>query len=347
MICQFCGKRVKDNEIICPYCKGDLTRKIDRNNTESHYNENKYEVDYQSDSMMNNSSTRAQGYYSRTDNTDSDMTTIMPNLDEGNTYQTQKLMQDIPKSVRSGNAAKREYYRYNPESRRRQSQSSTRNNHRQHTGTAENMNEVRIKTRKKRRGIIKWFIKFILLALLGIIIGMAGYAVSVSASNWFKSIKNPVESISDTFNSSDKSKDSNLSSDSSDNNKTDSSSNTQNKSSSKTINNEDGNKTSGNLNDTDKINKNQKTESKESDNNKTKESKNSENSNGNNTSSKTETDSNTSKGEQSSESSNKNTNPSKSNEGQKDTSNESKESESNTSVNKDSSDKNSTGDLSD
>lgn len=197
MICQFCGKRIKDDEIQCPYCKGDLTQVSQRNKSVNEYSQNKYKRDYQSGSRINNNINRNSEYNSRNeDMTNNDMTTVIPSINDNNSYRPDNLDAEIPRNRNASSGTKREYYRYNPDSKHKQTRSSnSRVNNR-----AENyINQDRTRTPRKKRGFAKGIIKFILLALLGIIIGISVYAITSRASSWFKNMKNPIASISETI----------------------------------------------------------------------------------------------------------------------------------------------------
>lgn len=193
MICQFCGKQVDDNVGICKFCGSKLVpnTRIDKTakSVQSYSRQINSEVDYSSAGS------------------DSDMTIAMPKVKETSTpkgfegsravRETENNRYDLSEGARQGyktapkrvNNQKRQYYRYNPDEKQVQYRGK-KNNRVTDRKKAPKYNSYgnQEKNFKKRGSLLKWVIKAVLLAVVGIIIGILIYLGTTNATNWFNSI---------------------------------------------------------------------------------------------------------------------------------------------------------------
>lgn len=171
MICQFCGKQVDDNAVICRYCGSRLVNNIKPKGGSS--------VDY------------------------SDMTVVMPRAKSSMPapgFESSRAVRDnsrntesrrIPEENAARNREKRQYYRYNPDAKHMPQRQKQQPQNRDDRKTAPRYNGgVSRQPRQKKHGAGKWLFKTLGLAIVGIVIGMLIYLGTVGVSNWFKSVGN-------------------------------------------------------------------------------------------------------------------------------------------------------------
>lgn len=172
MICQFCGKQVGDNDKICKYCGSNLKAM-----------------------SAHTKSTQAQMR-------DSDMTVAMPTAETTKSvqrgFESSRAVQRSAEGadgthMRSGarpqagrqNEYKRQYYRYNP---------NAENGQRRGGNTPRSTARSGVPKYTRRpgggHGVLKWIGKIILLAIVGISVGILIYLGTTSVSNMIKSIGN-------------------------------------------------------------------------------------------------------------------------------------------------------------
>ena len=259
MICQFCGKQVDDNAVICRYCGSRLVNNIKPKGGSS--------VD------------------------DSDMTVVMPRAKSSSSargFESSRAVRDnsrntesrrIPEENAARNREKRQYYRYNPDAKHMPQRQKQQPQNRDDRKTAPRYNGG-MPRQPKKHGVGKWVFKTLGIAVIGIVIGMLIYLGTVGVSNWFKSVGNhnnvpsvsaPSENKSDSKSKSGKDAEKNNSSQTSESKPNDTesdgsvkSSSDKSSSTSESSSSKDKNSSSGSsVSDTNKSNKRDDTEIKE------------------------------------------------------------------------------------
>lgn len=163
MVCQFCGKQVSENDKICKYCGSKLAS-----------------------APMSGPAEQME---------DSGMTTVMPSLRDSAPSRkasgfesSRAVQQSVSSSHRSKERrteAKRQYYRYNPNVENGRNRGNRRNVQPDRRSAPRY-----VKYPHEKRGLLKWVGKFIVLAVVGIAVGILIYLAATGVTNAVKSIGN-------------------------------------------------------------------------------------------------------------------------------------------------------------
>lgn len=163
MICQFCGKQVSDNDTICKYCGSNLTM-LSHGAVSRHVGEEANDETIVIPSQSRPASRRASS-------------------GAESSYAVRRPMDD-PRRVRERRPEpKKEYYRYNPNGDRR-------NVSRRRAANDRKAAPHYSKNPHGKQSVLKWIGKIILLAIVGISVGMLIYLGVNGITNFVKSIGN-------------------------------------------------------------------------------------------------------------------------------------------------------------
>lgn len=202
MICQFCGKQVGDNDKICKYCGSSLVRPAANNNYDVKHDNNVKNIETSETEtykpVQSAGRTNRRPVNTNLEN-NADMTVAIPKIDgRGSGFENSRAAEETGisgneyqggRNRRQSQPVKKQYYRYNPDQKtkkntRRQDQQFYADN---------NYEGKRVKKPSAKRHPGKFIIKVAGLAIIGFIIGLLIYIVSVNASNWFKTRSNSAD----------------------------------------------------------------------------------------------------------------------------------------------------------
>lgn len=186
MICQFCGKQVDDNAGICRYCGSKLvptSKAAEPVNTAAGSNDMTIAMP-----KVKKSASALKGFESsravcETENKRQDSA-----ASSGVSYESLRQNYSSKAAPKRASNQKRQYYRYNPDAK--QTRRRTNNNSRiadrkaapRYNGYANQP------PRARKHAVLRWIGKTLLLAVIGIIIGIIIYLATVNVTNWFKSM---------------------------------------------------------------------------------------------------------------------------------------------------------------
>lgn len=203
MICQFCGKQVGDNDKICKYCGSSLTHTAlnDRHDLKHDNNAKNTEMSETETyrAVQNSGRTNRRSANTNLEN-NADMTVAIPKIDSrGSGFENSRAVAEEagnPSNAYQGDRGRRpsqpvkkQYYRYNPD----QKTKKTARRQVQEFYAANNYDSKRVKKPSAKKHPGKFIIKVAGLAIIGFVIGLLIYIVSVNASNWFKTKSNSAD----------------------------------------------------------------------------------------------------------------------------------------------------------
>ena len=188
MICQFCGKQVGDNDKICKYCGSSLVRPAVNNNYDVKHDNNVKNIETSETEtykpVQSAGRTNRRPVNTNLEN-NADMTVAIPKIDgRGSGFENSRAAEETGisgneyqggRNRRQSQPVKKQYYRYNPDQKtkkntRRQDQQFYADN---------NYEGKRVKKPSAKRHPGKFIIKVAGLAIIGFIIGLLIYIVSV------------------------------------------------------------------------------------------------------------------------------------------------------------------------
>ncbi len=174
MNCEFCGKPVEDNESRCRYCGSVLVNQKTENQKTIE------QTQYIKGSDVRRSARRRASEISESSESTSDNTGVYPRTDDG--FENSKRIRDEVNSRHNAAPTKRQYYRYNPNEMPR------KNNVRRRRSSKSDYPKPAHRKLKIGRTIGR----LILLAVLGFVIGIAVYAVTINVTGWINDKKSDV-----------------------------------------------------------------------------------------------------------------------------------------------------------
>lgn len=163
MNCEFCGKPIADNESRCRYCGSVLVNQKTIEQTQ----------------YIKGSDIQRPARRSTSESTD-DNTGVYPRTTEG--FENSKRVRDEVNNRHNAAPVKRQYYRYNP------NEMPKKNN----VGRRRGSNSDYPKPARKKLKIGRTIGRFIFLAILGFVIGIAVYAVTINVSGWINDKKSDI-----------------------------------------------------------------------------------------------------------------------------------------------------------
>lgn len=204
MICQFCGKQVGDNDKICKYCGSSLIHAAVNNNRNNKYNNSNITNNKISETEtyrpVQNSGRQNRRPVNTNLENNADMTVAIPKIDSrGIGFDNSRAVAEEvvnhdnehqgERVRRPPQPVKKQYYRYNPD----QKTKKTARRQGQEFYAANNYDSKRVKKPSAKKHLGKFIVKVAGFAIIGFVIGLLIYIVSVNASNWFKTKSNSAD----------------------------------------------------------------------------------------------------------------------------------------------------------